>query len=66
MESLKDLLEEYDRLGDAAFSTAHDFTRRQRHLEDWAAKARDAIAVLVRHGRAPGARLETRDDGRSE
>lgn len=64
MESLKNLLEEYDRLGDAAFSTAHDFARRQRHLEDWAAKARDAIARLVRDGCRPGPELETPDDGR--
>ena len=50
MDSLKDLLDEYDQLGDTAFSSAHDFTLRQRHLENWAAKARDAIARLVETG----------------
>jgi len=40
-------LDEYDQLGDASFSSAHDFTLRQRKLETWATKARDAIAELV-------------------
>jgi hypothetical protein len=64
MDPLTTLLEEYDRLGDAGFSTAHDFTLRQRHLESWAAKARDAIAVIVRDGYRPG--TEAQDDGNGE
>jgi hypothetical protein len=53
MNALKDLLDEYDRLGDARFSTAHDFVLRQRHLENWAAKARRAIAELVQRDAPP-------------
>lgn len=52
MDDLRDLLEEYDRLGDARFSTAHDFMLRQRHLENWADKARRAIAELVQQDAA--------------
>ena len=48
MGSLIELLEEYDRLGSEG--SAHDFVLRQRRLEDWAAKARDAIAALARTG----------------
>lgn len=47
MDSLKDLLDEYDRLGDVRFTSAHDFTARQRQLENWAEKARRAIADLL-------------------
>lgn len=50
MDSLRDLLDEYDRLGDVRFSSAHDFTARQRHLESWAEKARRAIGEIVQHG----------------
>ena len=46
MGSLSELLEEYDRLG--KMGSAHDFMLRQRRLEDWAVKARDAIATLAR------------------
>lgn len=55
--SLRDLLDEYDLLGDAAFSSAHDFALRQRRLANWAAKARDAIAELIRQD----ARLDAPD-----
>lgn len=48
MNSLRDLLQEYDQLGEAAFSSPHDFTLRQRKLENWAAKARNAIEALVK------------------
>lgn len=50
MPSLQDLLDEYDRLGTETFSTAHDFTLRQRRLERWAAKARAALADVLRSG----------------
>ncbi len=48
MKSLRELLQEFDELGEAGFSSPHDFTLRQRKLENWASKARDAIAELVR------------------
>jgi hypothetical protein len=57
MGSLTELLEEYDRLGSEG--SAHDFMLRQRRLEDWAVKARDAIAALARTG--SGAQLEDGD-----
>lgn len=53
MNSLRELLEEYDRLGEAGFSSPHDFTLRQRKLETWAAKAREALADLAK-SRAAG------------
>ncbi|HHY49526.1 MAG TPA: hypothetical protein GYA10_07250 [Alphaproteobacteria bacterium] len=52
MPSLQDLLDEYDHLGSETFSTPHDFTLRQRRLERWAAKARTALADVVRAGAA--------------
>lgn len=61
MNSLRELIGEYDQLGDTSFSSAHDFTRRQRKLETWAAKAREAIAEVVRTGTMSGE--DRRGDG---
>ena len=51
MSSFRELIEEYDLLGDVTFSTPQDYTRRQRHLESWAAKARDVLVELERQRR---------------